>query len=284
MRLATDMNGVIINADSIQMYSSFPILSAQPDDAARSAIPHLLYGTVNAPAVSTTASWRSHAITMIKHVITTGQTPIVVGGTGLYLETLMHGISEIPDVPEDIRQKAIHDYETMGSHAFHNRLMTVDKGTAMRLPSTDSQRLIRAWAVYMATGKPLSAWQKEGLMPPPGDWEFKSILLLPDRDLLYETIDRRFSAMMEHGALDEVRHTPPLDHPSQKALGVQELRAFIRGEISQTEAIAQARQSSRNYAKRQLTWFNNRFMKREESVGRSVRVVDGRGLRAKLNV
>jgi tRNA dimethylallyltransferase len=278
MQLGASMNGAIINADSMQVYSSFPILSAQPDDAARAALPHYLYGTVNVPAISTAASWRSDAMRVIEQVSAAGQTPIVVGGTGLYLEALMHGISDIPDVPDEIRQATLHDYETMGGPAFRDRLMKVDKAAAIRLPPGDSQRLIRAWAVYTATGKSISYWQKEGLMTPPDDWEFKSMLLLPDRDELYTAIDKRFLDMMERGALDEVKNAPIppnlSDHPSQKALGVQELRAFLRGEITREEAIEQARQASRNYAKRQLTWFKNRFMKKEDTAERSVRVVD----------
>ncbi len=275
LRLGKAMNGAIINADSMQVYSSFPILSAQPDAAARDALPHYLYGTVNAPTISTAASWRSDAMEVIKNVLDAGQTPIVVGGTGLYLEALMHGISEIPDVPDELRQKVIVEYETLGGPAFRDRLMKVDKAAAIRLPPGDSQRLIRAWAVYAATGKSISYWQKEGLMSPPESWEFKGILLLPERDALYTAIDKRFMEMIEHGALDEVKQTPVLEHPSQKALGVQELQAYMRGEITKEEAIEQAQQFSRNYAKRQLTWFKNRFMKKEAAAGRTPHIISG---------
>jgi len=275
MRLAAALNGAIINADSMQVYATFPILSAQPDAQARAAIIHYLYGTVSAPTISTAASWRTDAMEVIEKVLADGKTPIVVGGTGLYLEALMHGISDIPDVPDELRQKIIEEYETIGGPAFRDRLMKVDKAAAIRLPPGDSQRLIRAWAVYAATGKSISYWQKEGLMKPPVSWEFKSILLLPDRDTLYAAIDKRFLAMIRHGALDEVRDTPVLEHPSQKALGVQELRAFIRGEVTKEEAIVQAQQFSRNYAKRQLTWFKNRFMKKETAAERRPLIVDG---------
>ena len=275
MRLAAAANGVIINADSMQVYATFPILSAQPDAEAQATIPHYLYGTVHAPAISTAASWRTDAMVVIEKVLADGKTPIVVGGTGLYLEALMHGISDIPDVPDELRQRVIKEYETMGGPAFRDRLMKADKAAAIRLPPGDSQRLIRAWAVFAATGKSISYWQKEGLMSPPYAWEFKSILLLPERDILYEAIDKRFLDMVVHGAIEEVRATPPLEHPSQKALGVHELRAFIRGEITRDEAIEQAQQFSRNYAKRQLTWFKNRFMKKEIAASRAPTIIEG---------
>lgn len=271
-RLATQINGAIINADSMQVYSCFPILSAQPDAKTKQSIPHYLYGTVNAPTISTAASWRADAMDVIGKVLAEDKTPIVVGGTGLYLEALMHGISEIPDVPDDLREKIIHEYTTMGGPAFRDRLMKVDKAAAIRLPPGDSQRLIRAYAVYAATGKSISYWQKESLMTPPAEWEFKTTLLLPERDTLYASIDKRFLEMIDAGAIEEVKATPVLEHPSQKALGVQELQSFMRGEITREEAIERAQQFSRNYAKRQLTWFKNRFMKKEEAAGRSVQI------------
>ncbi len=274
-QLATTLNGAIINADSMQVYSCFPILSAQPDKKTRAALPHYLYGTVNAPTISTAASWRTDAMDVIGKVLADGKTPIVVGGTGLYLEALMHGISEIPDVPDELREKIIGEYTTMGGPAFRDRLMKVDKAAAIRLPPGDSQRLIRAYAVYAATGKSISYWQKESLMTPPADWEFKTTLLLPERDTLYAAIDKRFLDMMDAGAIEEVKATPVLEHPSQKALGVQDLQSFVRGEISREEAIERAQQFSRNYAKRQLTWFKNRFMKKEEAAGRKPRIIDG---------
>lgn len=278
-RLATQLNGpnggCVINADSMQVYSCFPILSAQPDAKTRSLVPHYLYGTVNAPTISTAASWRNDAMGVITNVLSEGKTPIVVGGTGLYLEALMHGISEIPDVPDELREKIIHEYTTMGGPAFRDRLMKVDKAAAIRLPPGDSQRLIRAYAVYAATGKSISYWQKESLMTPPAEWEFKTALLLPERDTLYPAIDKRFLEMIDAGAIEEVQATPVLEHPSQKALGVQELQSFVRGEISREEAIERAQQFSRNYAKRQLTWFKNRFMKKEIAAGRTPRIISG---------
>ncbi len=275
MRFATQINGAIVNADSMQVYSCFPILSAQPDAQTKRNIPHYLYGTVNAPTISTAASWRKDAMDVIGKVLAEGKTPIVVGGTGLYLEALMHGISEIPDVPDELREKVIKEYEIMGGPAFRDRLMKVDKAAAIRLPPGDSQRLIRAYAVYAATGKSISYWQRESLMRPPAEWEFKTTLLLPERDGLYASIDKRFLEMMAGGAMDEVRATPVLEHPSQKALGVQELQAHMRGEISQEEAVERAQQFSRNYAKRQLTWFKNRFMKKEAAASRKPRIIDG---------
>ncbi|MDX1922489.1 MAG: tRNA (adenosine(37)-N6)-dimethylallyltransferase MiaA [Alphaproteobacteria bacterium] len=281
-RIALQLNGAIINADSMQVYSCFPILSAQPDAQTQAAIPHYLYGTVHASTISTAASWRKDAMDVIAKVLADGKTPVVVGGTGLYLEALMHGISEIPDVPDELRDKIIKEYETMGGPAFRDRLMKVDKAAAIRLPPGDSQRLIRAYAVYAATGKSISYWQRESMMTPPAHWDFKTILLLPERDTLYVAIDKRFLQMMDAGAIEEVKQTPVLEHPSQKALGVQELQSFVRGEISREEAIDRAQQFSRNYAKRQLTWFKNRFMKKEEAAGRTPYIIAGENYHEQL--
>ena len=275
VRLASAMNGVVINADSMQVYSSFPILSAQPDAEILAATPHLLYGTMSPPAISTAASWREDALAGIAQTLANNQVPIVVGGTGLYLEALMHGISEIPDVPEELRDTIIQEYETMGGPAFRDRLMKVDKAAAIRLPPGDSQRLIRAYAVYKATGKPITHWQEAGRLNVPSDWNFKPIVLLPERDTLYSAIDARFDVMMKNGALDEVKNIAEIDHPSQKALGVRELQAHLRCECSMEDAIEKAQQFSRNYAKRQLTWFKNRFMKKEAAAGRTPHIIDG---------
>jgi tRNA dimethylallyltransferase len=267
----------IINADSMQAYDAFPILSAQPDAAARALAPHYLFGTLTPPALGSAASWRADALKSIRSVQKENRLPIVVGGTGLYLEALMQGISDIPDVPEEFRKLAKEEYKKLGGPAFHEKLKTIDPETAARLAPGDTQRLCRAYEVYLATGEALSHWQKQKPAPPEG-LNFTSILLSPPREKLYADIDRRFAAMIDAGALEEVRaaeklNIPP-DHPAAKTLGVRELTVVLNREMQLPAAIKAATQASRNYAKRQATWFKNRFLKKEREKKRQIEVIE----------
>lgn len=281
--------GVVINADSMQVYDAFPLLSAQPDESAKAAIPHALYGYVKVPHVSSAAAWQKDAVAAIQAAHEKGMVPIVTGGTGLYLETLMHGLSSIPEVSEEARNNAKNEHSKIGGAALRQKLAEIDSETAARLYDGDTARLVRAYEVFLETGKPLSYWQKNEPVPPPADWQFFSMLLLPDRDALYRTIDERFNVFMKNGALDEAKIAEKLqlsaDHPASKTLGLRELMAFQKNEMNKEEAIKLAQQGSRNYAKRQYTWFKNRFLKKETDAGRSVRICeksDFQGLNASV--
>lgn len=276
--LAQAVHGDIINADSMQLYAPYPILTAQPDKDERAAVPHHLYGAIAPPALGSAAWWRDEAIKCIDETFRQNRTPILVGGTGLYLEALMHGLSPMPNVPEEIRNETKALHEKLGATSFHEKLATVDPETAARLPAGDTQRLIRAYEIYSASGKPISHWQKQPLQTPPAHWQFSSILLQPLRATLNNMIDARFKSMLKKGALDEVNAARILpmadDHPARKAIGCRELEAVLDRKLTVDEAIAQAQTATRHYAKRQNTWFKNRFLKREHDVGRPVTTLE----------
>lgn len=247
--------GTVINADSMQVYRELPILSAAPTAADQAAAPHRLYGVLSAAEPCSAGRWRALAIPEIQAAWAAGRVPIVVGGTGLYLNALLRGLSPMPDIPDDVRQAARVLLGEIGAAALHARLAERDPRTAARLAPSDSQRLVRAWEVLAATGRPLADWQAEpltGALAAPA----LLITLEPERDSLYRGIDRRFLAMLEAGALAEVREILGLspDLPALRALGIPELRAHLEGSQSLSLATAAAQAATRQYAKRQLTW------------------------------
>lgn len=261
LRLAEEFGGVVINADSMQVYREMRVLSARPSPEDEARAPHRLYGVLPAAEVCSAARWRDLAKAEIEAAWAAGRLPIVAGGTGLYINALTQGISPIPEVPEAARQAARALFADLGNAAFHARLAERDPVMAARLDPGNSQRLVRAWEVLEATGRSLADWQA---LPPDGALRAPSltVLLLPPRDWLYRRIDARFAEMISAGGLDEVA---ALDHmglapdlPAMKALGIPELRRHLRGEVGLDAAVAAAQQATRNYAKRQVTWFRHR--------------------------
>ena len=272
--LAERLNGVIINADSLQVYAELEILTARPDAAAMARAPHRLFGVLRAAQACSAAWWRDAALDEIAAAHAAGKHPILVGGTGLYLRTLIEGLSPVPTADETARAKATALYNEIGGEAFRAALAERDPVIAARLKSGDRQRLIRAWEVVETTGTPLSAWQ--ALPKQPGhNLDFSLIGLMPPRDRLYARIDARFDAMLKRGALDEAARfealglSPTL--PANKALGLPELRRHLKGELGLDEATLLAQQMSRNYAKRQVTWFRHQPPFAKKSDGRHIR-------------
>ncbi len=253
----------MINADSQQVYSQLRVVSARPSVEDEKRVPHRLFGVVDGRESCSAGRWVDLAVGEIKAAWQAGRLPIVVGGTGMYLQALTEGMSPIPEIPAAVRDEAQARYDGLGAEAFHGEVATMDPDTAERLPVGDTQRLLRAWEVTTHTGRPFSAWRNEPRIMPLPQARFITIALEPPRDQLYSAIDRRFSQMVELGALDEVRDLLALNIdaglPVMKALGVPELAAFIRGECAIEEAIAEAQKLSRNYAKRQLTWVRNQI-------------------------
>lgn len=255
--LAQRLEGVVINADSMQVYEDLQILTARPGPAALAQAPHRLYGVLPGREACSAGRWRGLALEEIEAALAAGRQPILVGGTGLYLKALREGLAELPDVPAAHRAAAQARHAELGGEAFRAHLAERDPESARRLHPSDRQRLIRAWEVLEATGRPLSAWQAgETLSAAP--YRFLDVVVLPPRQDLYAACDGRFAAMLEAGALDEVRSllaqglSPNL--PVMKALGVAELAAHLRGEITLEAAVSQAQQATRRYAKRQITW------------------------------
>lgn len=261
--LAERLHGVVINGDSMQVYADLRILTGRPPATVVERVPHRLYGVLAASERCSAGRWLALAGQEIEAARREGRLAIVVGGTGLYLGALLKGLAPVPGVPDAVRRAASARHAELGGAGMHAALAARDPATAERLSPADTQRLIRAWEVLEATGRPLSDWQREGRAARSGRYDFRTILLDPPRRVLYAACDRRFDAMLAAGALDEVRALAALGLdpglPIMKALGVPELLRHLRGEISLAEAADRAKAATRRYAKRQVTWFRHQY-------------------------
>ena len=257
LALAEARGGTVINADAMQTYDAFPILTAQPSPEERARAPHALYGVLPLSEALSAARWRDLASAEIERC----EVPILCGGSGLYLRALMQGISVIPAIPADFRDKANGEWDAMGADGFRARLAERDPAIVARLKLGDRQRHVRAWEVVQATGRPLSHWQE--IQGEPAPYRFATILLAPDRAWLRARIETRFDAMLGEGVLAEAREVfdrkPDPGLPGLKAHGAPELFAHFRGQLSLDEARQIAIDHTRQYAKRQMTWFRHQF-------------------------
>lgn len=262
--LARELGGTIINADSMQIYRDLPILTAQPDAAALAAVPHRLYGILALDDPATAARWAELAAVEIAASWAAGRPPLLVGGTGLYLKALLEGFAPIPEIAPKHREAAQALLAELGPGGLHARLAARDAETAAKLRPSDSQRLMRAWEVLNATGKPLAWWQAQPGRPPIPIAAL-SFVTAPARDALYAACDDRLITMVARGAVEEVaaarRAYAKADQEQAgfKALGFREIARHIDGELSLEEAVAAAQQATRNYAKRQGTWFRRQL-------------------------
>jgi tRNA dimethylallyltransferase len=261
--LARASGGVIINADSMQVYRDLRVLTARPTADEEAAVSHRLYGHVDAAINFSAGAWIADAAKVLAETRAQDRTPIFVGGSGLYFKALTRGLSAVPPIPPEIRDDVRARLERDGVEALHAELSRRDPVSAERLKVRDRTRIARALEVVEATGRSLTDWHREGLPPllPPG--EFTALFLSPEREALYARIDARFDAMLTAGALDEVaalaaRHLDPL-LPAMKAHGVPVLIRHLRGELSLTEATTIGRADTRHYAKRQFTWFRHQL-------------------------
>ncbi|MBT4934375.1 MAG: tRNA (adenosine(37)-N6)-dimethylallyltransferase MiaA [Rhodospirillaceae bacterium] len=261
--LAREFSGVIINADSMQVYRELDVLSARPPASDLKQAPHRLYGVLAADDPCSVGRWLTMAVDEIKAAWADEKVPLVVGGTGLYLKALMEGLAPIPDVDPSFRAKATALHGQLGPAAFRDALAALDPEAAARIPAGDTQRLIRAYEVALATGRPLSDWQKDHPAEAPLDAAFAVIVLSPDREILYQGVNQRFAWMMDNGALDEVRALDDLSLdpalPAMKAVGVPELRRYLAGQTDLETAAHDAKQATRQFAKRQMTWLRNQL-------------------------
>lgn len=262
LEIARRENGVVINADSMQVYDALPVLTARPPEDEQAAAPHALYAVLSAGERCSAALWRDMALAEIAKAHNAGRVPIVTGGTGFYIRALTQGLSPVPPVPEEFRTNATERLRALGNAAFHTELAGMDPVMAGRTEPGDTQRLIRAREVLDATGKSLSWWQS---LPPetaPG-LVFSITLLMPARDVLYGRCDRRLDNMVAAGALEETEALSslmdsgavPADAPIAHALGFRPLQEHVRGRIPLEQAMDLARTETRQYAKRQVTWF-----------------------------
>lgn len=257
---ANQLDGEIINADSMQVYEGLHLITARPSDDEVAHAPHHLFGTVDPAARFSVGEWIAAAVPLIDQIRDRGRTPIIVGGTGLYYLALTKGLAPVPEIDAASRERAERLIAEQGLDGLRQQAETFDPEATARIKPADRQRLQRIVEVGYATGEALSSFHKETHpLLPEGGW--RGIVIEPDREALYARIDRRFDLMLEAGALEEVeafmhRELDP-DLPAMKALGVPPLMAFLRGEISREEAVELSKRDSRRYAKRQLTWFRN---------------------------
>lgn len=258
---AERFRGEIVNADAMQIYRGLAILTDQPGAADRARAAHHLFGTLAPGDACSAGRWRDLAIDACESIWAAQHVPIVVGGTGLYLRTLLTGIAPVPPIPDAVRQAARALFDAIGAAEFHARLVARDPGAA-KLRASDTQRMLRAWEVLDATGRSLGDWQKKATGAI--DARVLKILFLPPRETVRAACDARFERMVAAGALDEVRALLALkldpSVPAMKALGVPELAAHLSGRISLAEAVRLAQISTRQYVKRQTTWFRHQFL------------------------
>lgn len=264
--VAASTDAVIINADSMQVYDAIPVLTAQPSEADHRAAKHALYGMLAPDDLCSAARWSHMAKEEIAEAWAIGALPIVVGGTGLYLRTLLDGISPIPDIDDSVRAKVRLLAADGGGEALFGAVSAVDPAIAARLEQGDTQRLSRALEVAWSTGKPLSEWQK---LPPTGGLAqqdhvaIQAYVVARDRGALYARCDARLEHMLAQGALEELEALLGMDVPSDapilRAVAVPPLRSYLAGTVSRGDAVSLAQRDTRRFAKRQLTWLRQQF-------------------------
>lgn len=263
LELALSAGGIVINADSMQVYRDLRIITARPTLDEEARVPHRLYGHVDAAVNFSAGAWVADAARMLEQAQAEGRLPIFIGGTGLYFKALTAGLSVVPPIPAEVREDVRARLERNGVEALHAELARRDPRAAQRLNLRDRTRVARALEVVEATGRSLLDWHREGQPPLLPKDSFRAVFLAPERDELYARIDARFDAMLAAGALTEVeqlaaRGLDPL-LPAMKAHGVPPLIRHLRGELSLEEAATTGRADTRHYAKRQFTWFRHQL-------------------------
>jgi tRNA dimethylallyltransferase len=263
IELALAANGVVINADSMQVYRDLRIITARPTLGDEAQVPHRLYGHVDAAVNFSAGAWVSDAARALEEAQAEGRLPIFIGGTGLYFKALTAGLSVVPPIPAEVREDVRARLERNGVEAMHAELAAADPRAAERLNLRDRTRIARALEVVEATGRSLLDWHHEGQPPLLPKDSFRAVFLAPERDDLYARIDARFDVMLEAGALEEVERLAARDLdpllPAMKAHGVPALVRHLRGELSLEQAATIGRADTRHYAKRQFTWFRHQL-------------------------
>lgn len=250
-------NGIVVNADASQVYADLAILSARPSEDEMEGIPHHLFGHIDGAEAHNAARWADEARAVIAAAHDAGDVPILVGGTGLYLRTLLYGIAPVPEIDPEVRSSV----RAMAVDAAHQTLVKLDPDAAHRLHPSDTTRVARALEVILATGRPLSRWQQTREGGIIDDVAVTPLILLPPRDWLRDRCDRRLVQMFENGAIEEVEAllTRQIDPhmPAMRAIGVQPIAQYLAGGIDRAEALTLAQAATRQYAKRQFTWFRH---------------------------
>ena len=263
LALAEKIGGIIVNADSMQVYRDLRVITARPTPTEEARVPHRLYGHVDAGENYSVGRWCRDVGTVLAEIERQGRVAILVGGTGLYFKALTSGLAAVPPIPAEIRAQVRGRLQSEGVARLYAELIERDVATAHRVMPNDRSRIARALEVVLATGRSLTDWHREGMPALVDSARAAKIFLTCERKQLVARIEARFAAMLEAGALDEVRalERRQLDPllPAMKAHGVPWLIRHLHGEISLDEAAAGAIMDTRRYAKRQLTWFRNQM-------------------------
>jgi len=264
IRLAEKFNGAIINADSMQVYRDLRILTSRPSQQVEERVFHTLYGHLDGSERCSVMKWYESAVQEINRAYLKGLLPIIVGGSGFYIKTLLEGgLNEIPEIESEVKYFVNSIISKEGSESVYNRLQSCDPSSAINLNPQDSHRVARAYQVFLGTGIPLSKWQNRSKIRRGNQTVFYKILFNLTRKKLYSSCDQRFEKMINSGVIDEVSSliSRQLDNslPIMRALGVRELSSYLVGRATLEEAVERSKQATRNYAKRQITWFKNQF-------------------------
>lgn len=248
---------VVVNADASQVYADLALLSARPSEEEMQGMPHRLFGHIDGAEAHNAARWSDEARGVISHAHATGKVPILVGGTGLYLRTLLYGIAPVPEIDPQVRE-AVRALPVAEAHA---ALAKADPEAARRLGPADTTRVARALEVIRSTGRTLADWQQAREGGIADAIALTPLIILPPRDWLRTRCDRRLVEMFYQGAIEEVeallaRNLDP-DLPVMRAIGVPQVAAYLRGDLTRAEALEQAQAATRQYAKRQFTWFRH---------------------------
>lgn len=263
LSLAHQHGGVVINADSMQVYDTLRVLTARPSTGEMEGVPHHLYGHVPVAHSYSTGDWLRDVQALLPQLREQGRLPVFVGGTGLYFKALTGGLSDMPPIPAELRESLRNRLVSEGAETLHRELAAYDAPMADRLNPTDGHRIVRALEVVQATGHSIRYFQERSgpvIIDPD---KCLKLVVLPDRALLHSRINQRFSIMLETGAIDEVRQlqaqNPPADATAMKAIGVAEISSMLRGEMDRETVIERGSALTRQYAKRQMTWFRNQM-------------------------
>jgi len=263
VELAHRHGGVVVNADSMQVYAELRVLSARPDVMDEASAPHRLYGHVPAATRYSVGRWLQHVEPVLDEAKAEGRLAIIVGGTGLYFKALTEGLASVPPIPPELREALLARSEGEPSEALHRQLAEVDPEDSARIRPSDRSRILRALEVFEATGRPLEAWRQGATRPALSDMKVERYVIDPDRAFLHHLIAGRAEMMLNHGGVEEARALAALglspDLPAMKAIGVREIASHLRGDMSLEETLAAMCTETRRYAKRQMTWFRNQM-------------------------
>ncbi|PDS74892.1 tRNA (adenosine(37)-N6)-dimethylallyltransferase MiaA [Rhizobium sp. L43] len=263
VELAKRHEGAVVNADSMQVYDTLRVLTARPSEEEMQGVPHHLYGHVPAGTAYSTGAWLRDVSALLPMLRAAGRLPVFVGGTGLYFKALTGGLSDMPEIPEALREELRRRLLKEGPEEFYAELAEADPAMAASLNRQDGQRIVRALEVVKATGRSIADFQGRSGPMVIDAAEARKIVVLPDRAVLHQRINGRFEKMLQQGAEDEVRAllalALPAEAPVMKAIGVSQIAAMLKGEMERDEVLEKGAAATRQYAKRQMTWFRNQM-------------------------